>query len=237
MKKRKLTFPDDPDFEKFLDKMNLTSSSEVANSDKVTLAHSSNHSDSSEQELYKDTQSSLVMNDSSNSQMPASILSVPTIVPLTQPDVTVVQDEIKSEPSSVQPAVSSQNTETSKVMLTSKDNEIGQPNVGLDSKANQVTDLRNFLIGLPHVELSFKGFSKEETQVRITQDLSEALRFLPKYMSSIDDKSLFRVDDLVNYLLRQFIRSNLVALDEMGKQMIKNETLRQQKLMQKMKDI
>lgn len=85
--------------------------------------------------------------------------------------------------------------------------------------------MTKLLNNLPTAQITRQRFSRDEMQVQLSSDLSLTLRNFSPYLSQMDTASDFHIDDLVNYLVRQFVLTYLESIQQMGKQLA--ETARQ----------
>lgn len=100
-----------------------------------------------------------------------------------------------------------------------------------------LAELTKLLENLPTAQVTRQRFSRDEMQIRLSADLSLALRnFLP-YLSLINPTSDFHIDDLVNHLVRQFVLTHLESIQQMGKQLAKAETSRQLQIYESLRSI
>lgn len=100
-----------------------------------------------------------------------------------------------------------------------------------------LSELTTVLSNLPRAEITRKGYNREELQVRISADLSLALRNFSPYLLLTNAASDFHIDDLVNHLVRQFILHHLDPIQQMGKQLARAETSRQLQISESLRSI
>lgn len=120
-----------------------------------------------------------------------------------------------------------------KVQITPGPN---QDESSIRKKASSLPELIAFLSNLPSAQVNRKHFIKDELQVRVAKDLSSLLRNVLHYMSLINNSSDFHIDDLVNYLLRQFVAEYKSSFHDMSKQLTKAEAQRQQQIVDLLND-
>lgn len=113
---------------------------------------------------------------------------------------------------------------------------LNQDESSIRKKTSSLPELIAFLSNLPSAQVNRKHFIKDELQVRVAKDLSALLRNVPHYMSLVNNSSDFHIDDLVNYLLRQFVTEYKSSFHDMSKQLTKAEAQRQQQIVDLLND-
>lgn len=79
-------------------------------------------------------------------------------------------------------------------------------------------DLTELLVSLSPSAVSQGRLQRGEVQIRLAGDVRDILQIIPDYLqhhAPPNAKAAFRLDDLVDYLLRQFIRTHFSELNQM----------------------
>lgn len=162
-------------------------------------------------------------------------------------DVNLINGEFASEsfPSNeitIQPVNTNQPLGQASVTIDTSPKTVKQEQLNIEAspkvpakKTATLGELTTLLNNLNSIQVTRKGYVKDEMQVRLDRDLTMVLRNLPAYLTLLDNKSLFHIDALVNHLLRQFVYDHKSAFNEISKQLARAEGLRQQRILESMK--
>jgi hypothetical protein len=148
---------------------------------------------------------------------------------------TGVEDILETH---IQTTGSSTNQKSKAVFASQSDKPVNtDQHESIKSMKPTLAELTKLLANLPTAQITRRGYNREELQVRLSADLSLALRNLSAYLLLTNSGSNFHIDDLVNHLVRQFVLINLESIQQMGNRLAKAETSRQLQINESLRSI